>query len=137
MSASFQPSAFLRYALLADAVASGATGLMLAGGAGLLSGFLGLPHDLLFYAGLFLLPYAAMLAYLGTRPALTRGAVWTVIILNGLWVVDSIALLLSGWVSPTMPGYAFVIAQAVVVLGLAEAQYVGLRREAKGTPAHA
>lgn len=137
MSTSFQPSPFLRYALLGDAMASGATGLAMATGAGVLPGLLGLPHDLLLYAGLFLLPYAAMLAYLGTRPAVTRGAVWAVIVLNGLWVVESVALLASGWVSPTMLGYAFVIAQAIVVLGFAEAQYVGLRRETKSIVAHA
>ena len=43
---------FLRYALLADAVASGATGLMMIAGAGLLEGLLGLPVALMREAGL-------------------------------------------------------------------------------------
>lgn len=59
MSSSFQPSPLLRYALIGDALASGATGLLLAGGTGLPTGLLGLPEQLMRYAGLFLLPYAA------------------------------------------------------------------------------
>jgi hypothetical protein len=47
---------------------------------------------------------------------------------NALWVVDSLLLLVSGWVSPTSAGYAFVIAQALVVLMYADFQIVGLRR---------
>jgi hypothetical protein len=137
MSSSFQPSTFLRYALIGDAVASGATGLLLTAGAGLLSGLLGLPQDLLFHAGLFLLPYAAAVAFIGTREAARRTAVWGVILLNGLWVIKSIALLLTGWVSPTTLGTAFVVAQAVVVLGFAEAQYIALRRTPRASAATA
>jgi hypothetical protein len=40
-------------------------------------------------------------------------------------------------VSPTAPGYAFVLAQALVVLQFAEAQYFGLRRNARTSPAAA
>ena len=40
----------------------------------------------------------------------------------------SIGLLVSGWVAPTALGYAFVIAQAIVVGVFAELQFVGLRR---------
>ena len=125
---SFPPSTLLRYALIGDAVASGATGLLMAAGAGFLTGLLGLPEPLLRSAGLVLLPYAAVIGYLGTRTTLSRGAVWTVIILNALWVVDSLALLLGPSLSPTALGYAFVLFQAVVVLVFAEAQYFGLRR---------
>lgn len=125
---SFTPSTLLRYALVGDAVASGATGLLMAAGAGFLTELLGLPEPLLRAAGLVLLPYAALVAYLGTRAVLSRGAVWTVIIVNGLWVIDSLALLLGPSLTPTALGYAFVLFQAVVVLVFAEAQYFGLRR---------
>jgi hypothetical protein len=67
---------FLRFALLADAAASGATGLLAFAGAGILSGLLGLPTQLLVYAGFSLLPYAAIVAYAGTRPTVSRPAVW-------------------------------------------------------------
>ncbi len=59
---------------------------------------------------------------------MARGAIVAVIVANALWVVASIALLVSGEVAPTMLGYVFVIGQAVAVLGFAELQWVGLRR---------
>ncbi len=127
-STSVQPSRLLRFALLGDAVASGATGLLMAAGSGALSGLLGLPQTLLLYAGLFLLPYAAIVGYVGTRPTVSRGAVWTIVAINALWVVESIVLLASGWVAPTTLGYAFVVFQAVVVFAFAELQFMGLRK---------
>jgi hypothetical protein len=119
---------FLRYALLADAVASGATGLLLIAGADLLTGLLGLPVALMREAGLLLVPYVALVAFVGTREAISRPAVQAIIALNVLWVVASIGLLMSGYVAPTALGTAFVIAQAIVVGVFAELQFVGLRR---------
>jgi hypothetical protein len=121
---------FLRYALLADAIASGATGLLMIAGAGVLEGLLGLPAALTREAGLLLVPYVAFVAWVGTREAIARPAVQTVIALNVLWVFGSIGLLMSGWIAPTVLGYAFVIAQAIVVGVFAELQFIGLRRGA-------
>lgn len=122
--------AFLRYALLADAVASGATGLLMIAGADLLTSLLGLPVALMREAGLLLVPYVALVAFVGTRETISRPAVKLIIALNVLWVVASIGLLISGLVAPTMLGYAFVIAQAVAVGVFAELQVIGLRRSA-------
>ena len=119
---------FLRYALLADAVASGATGLLLIAGAGLLEGLLGLPSGLMREAGLVLVPYVAFVGWVGTREAISRPAVQAIIAMNLLWVVGS-AVVLFGFVAPTILGYAFVVAQAVVVGVFAELQFVGLRRQ--------
>jgi hypothetical protein len=124
---------FLRYALLADAVASGATGLMMIAGAGLLDGLLGLPAALMREAGLLLVPYVAFVAYVGTRETIARPAVQATIALNLLWVAGSVGLLMSGYVAPTVLGYAFVIFQAVVVGVFAELQLIGLRRSAVTT----
>ena len=120
----------LRRALLADAVVSGATGLLMFGGAGFLASLLHLPEPLLRYAGLLLLPYGALVAWVATRTKLQRPVVWAVIVANALWAADSIVLLLSGWIAPNALGYAFVVAQAVVVAVFAEIQYSGLRRQA-------
>jgi hypothetical protein len=125
-----RPSLFLRRALLADAAASGATGLLMAAGADAFSGPLGLPVVLLREAGLVLLPYAALLAWLGLRESLPRAAVWAVIVCNALWAAESLLLLASGWVAPTALGVAFVVAQALAVAGLAGLQWQGLRRSA-------
>lgn len=122
------PSPFLRQALIADATTSAACGLLMMLAAGPLSGVLGLPEMLLRLAGLTLLPFAAVVGYLGLRERLARPAVWAVILVNAMWTADSILLLVSGWVQPTSAGYAFVIAQALVVLMYAQLQVIGLRR---------
>ena len=123
----------LRFALLADAVASGATGLLMIAGADLLTGLLGLPVALMREAGLLLVPYVAFVAFVGTREVISRPAVQAVIALNVLWVLASAGLLVSGFVAPTALGYAFVIAQAIVVGVFAELQFVGLRRTGAAT----
>jgi hypothetical protein len=123
----------LRLALLADAVASGATGLMMIAGAELLTGLLGLPVALMREAGLLLVPYVALVAFVGTRQAISHGAVRAIIALNVAWVAGSIGLLMSGIVAPTVLGYAFVIFQAVVVGVFAELQFIGLRRAQMAT----
>ena len=115
-------------ALVLDAAASGATGLLLVAGAGVLEDLLGLPVALLRDAGLILIPYVAFVAWVGTRETITRGAVWAIVAANALWAIASVGLLASGWVAPTALGYAFVIAQAVVVALLGELQYAGLKR---------
>jgi hypothetical protein len=119
----------LRFALLADAVASGATGLLMIAGADLLTGLLGLPVALMREAGLLLIPYVVLVALVGTRQNIPHSAVKAIIALNAAWVAGSIGLLMSGTVAPTVLGYAFVIFQAVVVGVFAELQFIGLRRQ--------
>ena len=118
----------LKLALLADAVASGMTGILLAGGAGLITGLLGLPEDFMRYVGLFCVAYGLFVAYVGTRSAMPSPVILLIIIGNTLWAAGSIALLISGLLSPTMLGYLFVTAQAIVVAALAAAQQIGLRQ---------
>ena len=71
---------------------------------------------------------ALVVGWLSSRAELSRAAVMTIVVLNALWVVESVLLLLSGWVSPTTLGIAFVLFQAAVVAVLAELQFVGQRR---------
>jgi hypothetical protein len=124
----FRQITFLRFALLVDAVASGATGLLMIAGAEGLTGLLGLPVPLMREAGLLLVPYVALVGLVGTRENIPLGAVKTIVALNVLWVLGSIGLLMSSLVAPTMLGYAFVIVQAVAVGVFAELQIIGLRR---------
>ncbi|WP_437729078.1 hypothetical protein [Sorangium sp. So ce861] len=119
---------FLRRALLADAIVSGATGLLMVAAAAPLAGLTGLPEALFRWAGASLLPFAGLVAWLGTREKPARGAVVAVVVTNALWVVDSVLLLALGWFEPTALGYAFVAAQALAVALFAEAQAIGLRR---------
>lgn len=130
-SATFAPAPFLSRALLADAAMSGAAGALMAGGAGILASLLALPEPLLRYAGLVLLPYAAFVAWLGTREKLTRGAVIAVVAINAAWAVTSVVLLVSGWVAPNALGIAFVLTQAAAVGLFAELQIIGLKRSSR------
>jgi len=117
----------LRQALIADAVMGAVFGVLLTVGAGFLAPLLGLPETLLRSVGVILLPFAAALAYIGTRRPIRPAAAWAVIGINVLWVVDSIVLLLSGWVTPNTFGTAFIVFQAVAVALFAEVEYVALR----------
>lgn len=123
-----RPTRFLRNVLILDAIATGATGLLLTFFSSFLTPLLRVPGELLFYAGLVLLPYAALVGWLATREALARWSVWAVIVTNVLWAVDSVLLAMSGWIEPTALGYAFIVVQALVVAGFAELQFLGLRR---------
>ncbi|WP_332687816.1 hypothetical protein, partial [Escherichia coli] len=105
----------MKWALLGDAAASAATGLLLATAAGPLSGWLGLPAGLLQVAGLILLPYAAFVLWAGTRASAPRLAVRAIVWINLLWVLDSLMLL--AFQPAGALGIAFVLVQAVVVLG--------------------
>jgi hypothetical protein len=119
-------TAFVRRVLFVDAATCVGTGLFLALLAAPLAPFLGLPAELLLYAGLALLPIAAFIAWVATREQMSAAGVWLVIIGNVGWVLASLALLFA--VSPTVLGYAFVIGQALIVAALAEMEYVGLRK---------
>lgn len=132
-----QSPTFLRRALILDALASGATALLMIAGAGLVESLLGLPAALLRGAGLVLVPYVAFVVYAGTRDIISRSAVWMIIVANMAWAAASALLLVSGWVAPAALGYAFVIAQAVAVALLGELQYMGLRRGVRGPVATA
>ena len=125
---SFTTSKFLRRVLLADAATCLAAGLLMTLGAPLLDRYFGLPAELSRYAGVGLFPFAAFLVYLATRASLAAPVVWAVILLNVLWTLDSVLLLVSGWITPTEAGYAFVLAQAVGVAVFAALEFVGLKR---------
>ena len=121
-------STLLHRALLADAIVSGAVGLVLLIGVSPLGGELGLSPLLLRWVGVILLPWFALLGYLSTRQRIPMPAARAVIGANLLWVLASFLLLATSWVEPTALGYAFIIGQALAVVLFAELQYLGLRR---------
>lgn len=120
---------FLRRVLAADAISAGAMGLMLLLLSAPIESLTLLPAKLLREAAIVLLPFAAFVAWLAMRQQPARGAVWAVIIINAIWVIESVFLLLTGWVQPNALGYAFVIGQAVVVGVFAELEWLGLRKQ--------
>jgi hypothetical protein len=104
---------------MVDAASSAALGALLVGAAPSLGAVLGLPTGL---------PFAVFVALVARRATISRGGVWAVVICNVLWVADSIALLTSAQVQPTVLGTAFVIAQAALVALLAELEFIAVRR---------
>ena len=123
-----QPSLLLRRALLGDAIFSGVSAVALSFGATMLAPWLSLPEALLRETGLFLIAYAVLVGWLGTRQAMPKVLVAIVIAGNVAWTLAGIALLFSGAVTPNLLGEAFVAAQAIATGALAELQYIGLRR---------
>ena len=123
-----RPSLFLRRALLADAIFSGVSAVLLTAGAGMLAPLFDLPEALLRETGLFLIAYAAFVGWLGTRPSVPKILVSIVIAGNAAWTLGSIALLLSGAVTPNLLGEIVVAAQAMATGAFAELQYIGLRK---------
>ncbi|HET7217657.1 MAG TPA: hypothetical protein VFJ02_06395 [Vicinamibacterales bacterium] len=120
-------SVLLRRVLLADAVISGATGIAMMLGAETLGALFGVPGTLLRWAGVSLIPFAGFVGVLAARESVAAAAVRAVIVANVLWAVDSVLLLFTGWVDPSLLGYAFIIGQAVIVAALAEIQHIGLK----------
>ncbi|CAH0296822.1 hypothetical protein [Roseomonas sp. CECT 9278] len=118
----------LRSALMADAAMSGASGLVLVAAAAPVAQATALPVPLLFAAGLFLLPYAALLAWCACRAGLPRWLVRLLAAGNLLWAVECAALPLLGLVAPNAWGIAFLAVQAAAVGAFAGLYGLALRR---------
>ena len=132
------PTRFLRTVLLTDAIACGVMGALLLVGAQPLATLFGLPVPLLAGAGVFLLPLAAWVGWLSKQAQPSRRAVWLLIVGNGVWVAESLLLLVLDWVQPTALGTTFVVAQAATTAVFTELEYLALKRSAVYTqPVHA
>ena len=122
------PSLFLRRALQADTIFSGAGAAIFSLCAGELAPLLNLPEALLRESGLFLIAYTALVGWMSTRQSLPRMLVGIVVVGNAAWTLASVGLLFSGAVTPNLLGEAVVAAQAIATGTLAELQYIGLRK---------
>lgn len=121
---------FLRNVLRADALSCIACGLLQVAFTDDMARLLRLPHTLVAYSGEFLLAYGVLVAFLSTRNPVPRPLVWLLIAGNLAWAVACAVALFGGGFAPSGLGVAYVAAQALTVVVLAELQYVGLRRQA-------
>jgi len=128
----FASPRFLPNVMWADAASCAATGALQVAFTGALAGLTGLPAPLLMGTGVFLLAYAAMAAFMASRGTPPRTLIGLVIAGNLGWAVACISLLVSGIFPVTAVGVAWVLAQAVCVIVLAELQWTGLRRSRGG-----
>jgi hypothetical protein len=118
----------LRQALLLDAMASGAMGIVMAAAPGFIARLLNLPTGFVFYIGLFLIGFAATLLVLRRYPQ--PALIWLVILGNIGWVIASIAILFTSLIAPNTFGVVFIVAQAAAVALFAELEFIGQRRSA-------
>jgi hypothetical protein len=105
----------LARALRIDAAASGGMGLLLALDAPALAVMLGLPTALLRAAGIFLLPFAALLLLLAPRASRALGLVRAIVVGNLLWIAASLILIAATSATVTLLGEGFVVGQAAAV----------------------
>ncbi|HEX9964094.1 MAG TPA: hypothetical protein VGB04_03840 [Allosphingosinicella sp.] len=120
--------AFLRRVLALDSASCAMLGLLLSLGAAPLSEAFGLGERLLFGAGLLLLPLAAFIAWLASRPSPPSPLVWILIVGNLAWTAESFLLISTEAGKITALGTAFVAGQALAVLAITGLEYAGLRR---------
>ncbi|RFU38236.1 hypothetical protein DZF91_28735 [Actinomadura logoneensis] len=118
----------LRLALRADAIVTGANGLLYLALAAPLDDLLGLGATAGRELGAFLLLYAAAVWAISMPARPRRGAATAVVEANALWTVLSVVTVVVGWFSLTTVGAVWAVLQAIVVGGFAALQYTALRR---------
>jgi hypothetical protein len=124
----FESPRFLRNVLVADCISCVASGALQVAFTNTLADLTRLPAPLLQATGWFLLAYAAVVGFVATRDPVPRGFVWVFVAGNFAWAAACAALLVARPVSPTLLGEAWVVAQGLCVVVLAELQWMGLRR---------
>ena len=128
MSSIFVSPRFLPRVMWADAASCAATGVLQVAFTGALARLTGLPAPLLMGTGVFLLGYAVAAAWMASRATPPRLLTGLVVAGNFGWALACITLLVSGIFPVTEIGTAWVLAQALCVVVLAELQWTGLRR---------
>lgn len=76
----------------------------------------GIPEPLLFWAGVVLLPIAALMAIFARATMVPSWATQIIVTGNVLWALASVILPLAGLISPNGLGWLFLLMQAAVVV---------------------
>lgn len=118
----------LRTVIAVDAAACGLAGAGLALDAAFVAPIAGAPAAVLQPLGLFLIAYAAVLAFLASRRDLPRAVVWTLVAFNVAWAIESVMAPLLGWAQPTSLGLTLILVQAAGALLVADLQFLALRK---------
>jgi hypothetical protein len=129
------PSRSLKTALAVDAASGAATAALQLTLPRLLADQLGLPMALLLETGLFLVGFAALLAFLARSTRVAAALVRTIVIGNVAWSAGCVLIWAAGLVAPTALGIGFLLLQAAAVLALAVWEAIGLKASPGAAPA--
>ena len=122
MNPAAAPARFsLKQLLMVDAATCLVTGILLVAASAPIAGLLGLPRNLLFYAGAVLFPCAGLMV-MAARSRSTP-LVWLVILGNFAWAAASVVVAFA--FEPTSLGLLFVLGQALVVAALGFLEWRG------------
>ncbi|MDQ3249710.1 MAG: hypothetical protein M3Q45_10965 [Chloroflexota bacterium] len=122
-------SNLLRRVLLGNAIFSTLTALVFLLDAQRLAQLFGLGNGLvLTIIGGALLPFAALVAWTATRPAIDRKATLAILIADIGWVLGSVIILIGGQPALSSTGWWTVAILGDVVAIFAALEYVGLRQ---------
>lgn len=117
-----------RNVLLLDAVMTGVNGLAYVAGFAVLDSLLGPSAAVILGLGVFLLAYAGVAGWLGTRRPVSRRAVVLIADGNLLWVAASVTAVALGRLDLTTAGTVWALLQAGLVAGFAALQLAAARR---------
>lgn len=124
----FASSRFLPRVMWVDSASCAATGAVQLAATQPLAALTGLPAPLLAGTGIFLLVYALAAAWIARRQPVPRTLIGMVALGNLGWALGCMALIFGSGLALSVWGMAWLAAQALVVLALADLQWMGLRR---------
>jgi hypothetical protein len=119
---------FLRRVLAVDAIGAAVSAIALMAASDRIAPLLGLPASLIESVGIAFVPFAAFVGWLASRESPPAAGVWAVILLNALWVVESLLVAGGVWFEPNSVGVVVIVVQALGIATLAELEYVGLKK---------
>lgn len=120
---SIQPLLSLRNLLRLDAVVTLASGPLLLLISDPLAQLTLIDRAVLMIAALLLVPIALFIMSIARLSVIPYRGAMTIVTINVIWVVVSLALPFAGLISPNATGWALLIAQAAIVTATAALQY--------------
>ncbi len=122
----------LRRVLAFDAISGAGTGGLHLLLAPRLSAWVGLPEPLLQASGVAIFAFVALAGWLALQASPPRGPLMAIALLNVAWAAGCLWLVFGSAVTLTPLGVAYAVVQAVVVIVLAELQWMGSRHGVAG-----